>query len=133
MRRTFTRPVRRATIAAVAGLVLVAAACTRPPSTAQAWERARAVGPQQLVVSFVGPPPMKGPYDPCGVEYTARVSESGERVVITVHGRGYQPPFPAACTAIAAFREVPVALQSPLAGRTLIDGATGEARPLTGG
>jgi hypothetical protein len=130
MRRTIAH---RAVLATAAGAVLLASACTSPPGTPHPWEEARAGGPRELVVSFWGSPPLRGPTDYCGADYSARVSESSERVVITVHGHRNTPPpnVRVACTAIAARRDVPVMLAAPLGGRTLIDGATGETRPLS--
>jgi hypothetical protein len=133
MQRTFARSARLATVAAAAGTALLTSACTSQPGAPHPWERARADGPRHLVVSLWGSPPITGPQDYCGADYSARVSESGERVVVTVYERRNQPPpnVRVFCTAIAAAREVQVTLAAPVGGRALIDGATGEVRPLS--
>jgi hypothetical protein len=99
---------------------------TNDPQVAQPW-----VGPQPesatvdasgttVTLTVVGAPDTGD--KPCGADYTAEAIESGTAVVVIVYEhQGPSPAMPVACTAVGAFRTVPVALARPLGSRTLID------------
>jgi hypothetical protein len=73
-----------------------------------------------LTVTVVGAPDAGD--KPCGADYTAEAVESDTAVVVIVYEhRGPWPAVPVACTAVGAFRTVPVTLAKPLGSRTLID------------
>ena len=96
---------------------------------------------QQVAQPWIGPSPQSATVDasgmtvtltvigapdtgdkPCGADYTAEAIESDTAVVVIVYEhKGPWPSMPVACTAVGAFRTVPVTLAKPLGSRTLID------------
>ncbi|WP_460965483.1 hypothetical protein [Pedococcus soli] len=80
---------------------------------------------------FVGAPDATGP---CGADYRAEQWSSGTAVVVTVvHVPRTPPPTDVACPAIGALRTVDVALDDPVASRTVLDLAGGAIVPRTRG
>jgi hypothetical protein len=96
------------------------------------WDGARLVRDDvdRLTLYFIGGPP--GPAGaPCVGTYQAVAAASGDRMTVTVHELP-APPLPAGhgCAAIGYERAVTVELPEPLRGRPVVDGATGEQRPV---
>lgn len=101
------------------------------------WDGARTAStPRQLVLSFIGGP--AGPSDaPCWKGYRPEVRFEAQRVVITLRSFHSPPrPEPAApigCTLQGHPRTVTVELSEDIAGRDLVDGVSGETRPVFNG
>ncbi len=77
-----------------------------------------------LVVEFSGAPEDPGP---CGVDYPAEASETGDRAYVRVRTRPHTPGTrPVPCPAIAQRRSATVRLERPLGSRAVVDGSTGQ-------
>jgi hypothetical protein len=96
-----------------------------------AWRGARLVAPQRLVVDFVGTPPGT-PGDPRAprptYEGVAEATDATVIVTVAVH----RPALPPGTYFVGpSFRRtVVVELPEPLRGRGVVDGATGQLRPI---
>ena len=81
----------------------------------------RLASPRELVVSLTGSPPGAGP---CGARLRARAEEDAARVRLSIvddnagAGRGGGP---VACPAVGHLWALPVTLERPLGGRTVVD------------
>jgi hypothetical protein len=90
-------------------------------TTKRSWGEGATVNvdAHSLTFTFTGAPDNPGP---CGADYTAAVAESNSAVAVAVLAIPHSPPdAPIACTAIAAFRTVTVALAGPLGGRVVVN------------
>jgi hypothetical protein len=96
-----------------------------------AWRGARLVTPQRLVVDFVGMPP-ESPTDARAprpaYEGTAKATAATVTVTVAVH----VPELPPGSYRVGAGfrRTVVVELPEPLDGREVVDGATGQVKPI---
>lgn len=97
------------------------------------WKGARLIGgPGRLTVTVDGGGSASGPSDPCWEGYQAEARSEPDRVVVTVRrfrsraalAKGH------ACAAIGQAWNVTVQLPGDVAGRPVVDGATGKARPV---
>jgi len=70
---------------------------------------------------------------PCRTVYTAWAKRDGNRVVIAVQGEVAEPFAEVRCNTRGNARTVTLRLDGPVAGRTLVDGATGQPVPSVGG
>ena len=105
-------------LAVILVVVLGAMRLLYQPVTLESY---RTVDPQTLVVvGYISP----------GAWTNASVSETPSTATISVNAFTFRP-FPG--TGLAARLEVQVRLGAPLAGRTVIDGATGQEIPKAGG
>jgi hypothetical protein len=96
------------------------------------WDGARLVrgDPERLTLYFVGSPPGP-PDDPCVRSYQATAAVSGDRMKVTVRELSAAPLPPGhGCAAVGYERTVTIELPEPLRGRLVLDGATGEQRPV---
>ncbi len=97
------------------------------------WDGARLVfgEPERLTLYFVGGPPGR-PDDPCASAYEATAEPSDGRMTVTLRELP-APPLPPgrACASVGYERSVTVALSEPLRGRPVVDGATGQERPVS--
>jgi hypothetical protein len=96
------------------------------------WDGARLVrgDPERLTLYFTGGPP--GPPDePCARAYQATAAVSGDRMTVTVRELPSAPLPPGhGCADVGYGRTVTIELSEPLRGRPVVDGATGELRPV---
>jgi hypothetical protein len=96
-----------------------------------AWRGARLVTPQRLVVDFVGTPP-ESPIDPRAPRptYEGTAEATAATVIVTV--AMHRPALPPGTYLVGAGfrRTVVVELPEPLHGRGVVDGATGQLRPI---
>ena len=96
------------------------------------WDGARLVrgDVERLTLYFTGGPP--GPPDePCARTYRATAAVSGDRMKVTVWELPAAPLPPGhGCAAVGYGRTVSVELPERLRGRPVLDGATGEQRPI---
>ena len=76
-----------------------------------------------VVVAFAGGPREPGP---CGVDYRAVASETGDRVYIRVDALPHRVlEGVVACPPLSQRRTATVTLQAPLGARAVVDGTTG--------
>jgi hypothetical protein len=96
-----------------------------------AWRGARLVTPQRLVVDFVGTPP-DTPTDPHArrpaYEGTAKATDATVTMTVAVH----VPELPPGSyrVGLGFRRTVVVELPEPLHGRKVVDGASGQLKPI---
>jgi hypothetical protein len=105
----------------------------RTQSGKVAWRGARLVTPQRLVVDFVGTPP-DTPTDPHtprpAYEGTAKATDATVTVTVTVAVHVPELP-PGSYRVGPGFRRtVVVELPEPLHGREVVDGASGQVKPI---
>ncbi|HVE95293.1 MAG TPA: hypothetical protein VNB24_10245 [Acidimicrobiales bacterium] len=96
------------------------------------WDSAQVDGERTLVIGFVGGREAKKP-EPCKPTYSALVSESPKEVVVTLRTHTLQKRAAVGCDDIGVRRSLDVTLASPLGGRTLRDGRTGETHAVGAG
>jgi hypothetical protein len=96
------------------------------------WDGARLVRGtlERLTLYFTGGPP--GPPDqPCARAYQATATSSADRMTVTVRELPSAPLPPGhGCAAVGYGRTVTIELPEPLRSRQVVDGATGEQRPV---
>jgi hypothetical protein len=96
------------------------------------WDGARLVrgDREPLTLYFTGGPP--GPPDePCARSYQATAAVSGDTMTVTVRELSAAPLPPGhGCADFGYERTVTIELPEPLRGRPVVDGATGEQRPV---
>jgi hypothetical protein len=122
------RPAARAGGSATTAVTAASPARGRPLR----WDGARLVrgNPDRLTLYFVGAPPGP-PHDPCAHAYAATAEPTTETVTVTLREQPAPPRSPGhVCTAIGHARTVSVDLPEPLRDRPVVDGATGEQRPI---
>jgi hypothetical protein len=66
---------------------------------------------------------------PCRTIYTAWAKRDGNRVLVAVQGEAAQAFTDVGCDTAGSTRTVPLRVDGPVAGRILIDGATGQPIP----
>jgi hypothetical protein len=96
------------------------------------WDGARLVRgePERLTLYFTGSPPGP-PDDPCARSYQATAAVIGDKMKVTLRELSAAPPPPGhACATVGYEGTVTTELPEPLRGRPVIDGATGEQRPV---
>jgi hypothetical protein len=107
------------------------------PDGAVPWFEAHLSGnPGELVVSVTAPVAARSrPPDPCWEGYQPQARAEADRMVVTVRRFRPQAPVPKGhlCTTVGLLRNVTVRLPEDLRGRPLVDGATGQRRPLVEG
>ena len=118
-----------------------ASTTTSTPATADAaigaggWLGARtgAEG-RSLVVAFIGAPPYEEGVS-CTVDYALSLEEEPQEVRIRIVQVVHPPPMPAptACGSAGSLRTVEAVLEEPLAGRRVVDAASGVDRPVFDG
>jgi hypothetical protein len=98
----------------------------------QQWTAARLDGSgQQLVVHFTGGGPPEAPISPCSPKYQGRAAVTGATMTVTVDALARAPlPSQVICALVGYERSVAVVLPEPLRGRSVVDGATGQVRPV---
>jgi hypothetical protein len=104
------------------------------PDQVVPWEGARPGGqPRQLTVTVIaGGGADSTPSDPCWEGYQPEARSEADRVVVTVRRfRSRAATGATACTSEGLLWNVTVPLPDDLGGRPLVDGATGQARPVT--
>jgi hypothetical protein len=97
------------------------------------WDGARLVrgDPERLTLYFVGGPPGR-PDDPCAGNYEAKAKLIGDRMAVTLRRLRGPALLPGhACDDVGYTRTSTVALHEPLRGRPVVDGATGQERPVS--
>lgn len=112
-----------ATAATTGGLVRV---------RTQPWMGARLeASGQRLVVHLIGGGPPHAPVSPCVPKYEGMAAVTGATMTVTVEALA-PPPLPSVlfCNHVGFERTVAVVLPEPLRGRPVVDGATGERRPV---
>jgi hypothetical protein len=128
----------------VAGVALKRAGTAEPAGSAattsealvrvgsQPWTAARLDGSgQRLVVYFTGGGPPDAPVSPCSPKYQARAAVTGATMTVTVDALARAPlPSQAICAGVGFERSVAVVLPKPLRGRSVVDGATRQVRPV---
>ena len=72
-----------------------------------------------LTATFVGAPLDAG--GSCGADYTAEAAESDTAVVVMVFEHPHWSIFPAACSAVGAYRTAVADLATPLGGRSVLE------------
>ena len=96
------------------------------------WDGARLVrgDPDRLTLYFTGSPPGP-PDDPCARSYQATAAVNGDRMTVTLRelSAASLPPGHA-CAAVGYEGTATVELPEPLRDRLVLDGATGEQRPV---
>lgn len=135
----------------LAGVVVVAALLPergpRPPATGPTaagvpngvvpWSDARPSGnPGALVVTVqAGVGARSRPSDPCWEGYQPEARAEADRMVVTVRRFRSRATLPAGqrCAAVGTLWNLTVPLPEDLRGRPLVDGATGQRRPLVEG
>jgi hypothetical protein len=93
-------------------------------------------GPRQLSVTVLAGAGVGGqPSDPCWEGYRSEARSEPDRVVVTVHRfRSRVPPAKGrGCAAIGRIWNVTVPLPDQLGGRPVVDGATGQPKPIAEG
>jgi hypothetical protein len=104
------------------------------PDGAVPWFEAHLSGnPAELVVSVTAPVAARSrPSDPCWEGYQPQARAEADRMVVTVRRFRPRTPVPEGqyCTTVGLLRNVTVRLPEDLRGRPLVDGATGQRRPL---
>ena len=107
------------------------------PDGAVPWFEAHLSGnPGELVVSVTAPVAARSrPSDPCWEGYQPQARAEADRMVVTVRRFRPRAPVPEGhlCTTVGLLRNVTVRLPEDLRGRPLVDGATGQRRPLVEG
>ena len=115
-----------------------------PGQTDQLWDGDPSITAHQssdgsVTISFIGGAAGIGP---CGANYSARLLESTQAVVVVIDQQENQQTRPTldtpsaasavtGCDAVGHLRTVQVRTAKPLGGRPIIDGHTGRALPLT--
>jgi hypothetical protein len=97
------------------------------------WDGARLVrgDPERLTLYFVGGPPGRLD-DPCAGNYEAKAKLIGDRMAVTLRQLRGPALLPGhACDDVGYTRTSTVALHEPLRGRPVVDGATGQERPVS--
>lgn len=126
------------------------AASSGGPSSSPSEESTDAVGPAGDDAAAWSPAPWEGarldgdrlalyftssgsgePGDPCSREYETVVEPSEDTMVVTLRGRSPAPASLDQCPDVGYDRSVTVELPEPLQGRTMVDGASGEARAIS--
>jgi hypothetical protein len=104
------------------------------PAGVAPWFDAHPSGnPGELVVSVVAPVGARSqPSDPCWEGYQPQARAEPDRMVVTIQRLRPRAPVPEGhlCTTVGLLRNVTVHLPEDLRGRPLVDGATGQRRPL---
>jgi hypothetical protein len=94
------------------------------------WDGARRDG-DRLTLYFTGARPAQAD-DPCSRAYEAVAEPTDDTMVVTVRPLAGSPlPPDHACTAEGYARSVTIDLPAPLRGRPIIDGASGQPRPIS--
>jgi hypothetical protein len=97
------------------------------------WDGARLEhgDPERLTLYFVGGPPGR-PDDPCAGNYEATAQPIGDRMTVTLRQLP-SPPLPPGhgCADVGYRRTSTVEPPEPLRGRPVVDGATGQERPVS--
>ena len=97
------------------------------------WKGARVLGgPRQLTVTVDGGGGAPSPSDPCWEGYRPEARSEPDRMVVTVHRfrSGATPAEGHGCAAIGRSWNITVSLPDDLGGRPVVDGATGQAKPV---
>lgn len=101
------------------------------------WSDARSSGnPGELVVTVqAGVGARSRPSDPCWEGYQPEARAEADRMVVTIRRFRSRATLPAGqgCAAVGVLWNVTVSLPEDLRGRPLVDGATGQRRPLVKG
>jgi hypothetical protein len=99
----------------------------KPPAGMSIEQAEVSADGRRLTVSFTGSPGTRD--KPCGADYTARVVESAQAVVVLVTGIRHAAN--ETCTAIGALRTAEVALDTPLGERAVLEVRQGMPVPVT--
>jgi hypothetical protein len=107
------------------------------PDGAVHWLEAHLSGnPGELVVSVTAPVAARSrPSDPCWEGYQPQARAEADRMVVTIRRFRPRAPVPEGhyCTTVGLLLTLTVPLPEDLGGRPLVDGATGQRRPLVEG
>jgi AcrR family transcriptional regulator len=107
------------------------------PDGAASWFDAHLSGnPGELVVSVTAPVAARSrPSDPCWEGYQPVARAEPDRMVVTIRRLRPRAPAPEghSCTTVGLLLSLTVPLPEDLRGRPLVDGATGQRRPLVEG
>jgi hypothetical protein len=107
------------------------------PNGVVSWSDARvSANPAELVVTVqAGVGARSRPSDPCWEGYQPQARAEADRMVVTIRRFRSRATLPAGqgCAAVGVLWNVTVSLPEDLRGRPLVDGATGQRRPLVEG